>query len=76
MSSNYLVEKINNEGKIVKVKVDEKGLRDFAMTFSPEKGKKAFKQDFRVVAGARTKPVSELVDMLEKQGAVIEIAED
>lgn len=73
MSRSYIVEKINAKGQPEKVMVDEKGLRDFAMTFSPEKGKKAFKQDFRLVAGARTKPVSELIDMLEGQGAIIEI---
>lgn len=76
MTRHYLVEKLNDEGKTITVRVDEKGLRDFAMTFSPEKGKKAFKQDFRVVNGARTKPISELVDMLQQQGAVIERAED
>lgn len=54
---------------------DEKELRKFAMEFSPEKGKKAFKQDFRLIAGARTKPVSELIDMLETNGAVVEIVE-
>lgn len=75
MSRNYIVEKLNEKGQLVKETVDEKGLRDFAMTFSPEKGKKAFKQDFRLVAGARTKPISELVDMLEQQGAVIERAD-
>lgn len=72
MSRKYLVEKINDKGQPEEVEVDELGLRDFAMTFSPEKGKKAFKQDFRIVNGARTKPISELVDMLQKQGAKIE----
>lgn len=58
------------------IKVEEKGLRDFAMRFSPDKGKKAFKQDFRLVAGARTKSPSEIVDLLERQGAVIEVVEE
>ena len=50
----------------------EKELRDFAMSYSSEKGKKAFKQDFRLANGARTKPVSELLDLLEQQGAEIQ----
>lgn len=49
----------------------EKELRDFAMSYSP-KGKNAFKQDFRLANGARTKPVSELLDLLEQQGAEIQ----
>ena len=49
----------------------EKELRDFAMNYSP-KGKNAFKQAFRLANGARTKPVSELLDLLEQQGAEIQ----
>ena len=49
----------------------EKELRDFAMNYSP-KGKNAFKQDFRLANGARNKPVSELLDLLEQQGAEIQ----
>lgn len=72
MSKKYIIP--DEKGGFVKV--EEKGLRDFAMHFSPEKGRKAFKQDFRLVAGARTKSVSELVDLLEQQGATIEVVEE
>lgn len=50
----------------------EKELRAFAMDYSPESGRKAFKQDFRLANGARTKPVSDLLDLLEEQGAEIQ----
>lgn len=49
----------------------EKELRDFAINYSP-KGKYAFRQDFRLANGARNKPVSELLDLLEQQGAEIQ----
>lgn len=72
MAKKYVVP--NEKGE--PVKLDEKGLRDYAMKFSPEKGRKAFKQDFRLVAGARTKSISEVVDLLEQQGAQIEVIEE
>lgn len=49
----------------------ENELREFAMNYSPQ-GRHAFKQDFRLANGARTKPVSEIIDLLQANGAQIE----
>lgn len=63
--AEYLIP--NEEGEMIQV--DEKGLREYARNYSPEKGKKAFKQDFRLANASRTRPISEVLDLLEAQGA-------
>ena len=60
----------NEKGE--KIETDEAGLRKYALKFSPEKGRKAFKQDFRLLNAVRTKPISEVFELLEKQGADVQ----
>lgn len=67
--ATYIIK--NNHGG--QAEFDEKELRQYAMDFSPDKGKNAFKQDFRLANGARNKPISEVVDMLQQRGVDIEI---
>jgi hypothetical protein len=57
----------NIDGKELKTEAE---LRQYAKEYSP-KGKFAFRQDFRLINGARTKGLSELLDLLEKNGAEI-----
>lgn len=56
------------DGKELKTEAE---LRQYAKEYSP-KGKFAFKQDFRLINGARTKGLSELLDLLEVNGADVQ----
>lgn len=50
--------------------VGEAELRAFAQEYTP-KGAKPFKTDFRLANASRTKPLSDVIDMLEARGADI-----
>lgn len=49
----------------------EAELRKFAQGYT-RKGSKAFKVDFRLANASRTRPLSEVIDLLEANGADIQ----
>lgn len=49
----------------------EAELRKFARDYTP-KGAKPFKTDFRLANASRTKPLSDVIDLLEANGAEIQ----